>query len=258
MSDMPPPSGPPAGKPADAPAPEPEKPAIIHVPPPPPRKPWWRTDVGMGALVAGSLLLLAIIIGAARGDSTPSGSDTREKRTIEKQSESFAEARDEREERDEKAEPTKGETPKPKPKPKPVDPVASMQADVMKNLRDEVGKESATSVTCDTETAPGVIWCEAIYQGDEKWDGDEEEYAREMGGVFHELFRDTEVVDITVHAQTTTMDELGKETPNDDALVVNMTRSGWESIDWDNLQITDPTNMKLAAESYLWRLTLDM
>lgn len=117
-----------------------------------------------------------------------------------------------------------------KPKPK-ADPLKTLETDVRNNASEETGDEPQ-HVACSKGND-----CTVRVRFDVGWDGKQDETARTIGGVFHELFRDTDVETLTVEALTTTVNpNTGKETKDDEVARLTITRAKWETIDWDNLQ----------------------
>lgn len=136
---------------------------------------------------------------------------------------------------------------------KKLTPIQALEADVRKNAIDEVGKDRVQSAMC--ERIEGAVWCGVSYRVGSTWDASEDEVARDLGGMLHELFRDTKVNDLTVNGLMDVTDELGNETKDFTAMTINMKRGGWNQVDWDNLKVQDPTRLQDVSEFYVFKLT---
>lgn len=198
---------------------------------------WWqrRGKAAKSAIVIASLLIVVAVF--ADDPATETDKDTSSKaRAAEKDNNPVVDAP--------KDEPAKTAAPA-----KPVDPMARLTKDVKKNAIDQVTSKRVKSASCAKDT--GAVLCTVEYRLGSMWDGDDEEVARDIGGMLHELFRDTDVQYLHVIALTDTTNELGKETKDNDVAWVMIRRSGWEQVDWDNLQYQDPVaGLRTVSEVY--------
>lgn len=122
----------------------------------------------------------------------------------------------------------------------------SLRSDVRNNVEDQSGNDSVIDVACASGS------CVVDYRLGEMWDADDNEVARDIGGVLHELFRDTKVKRIELNAHTTTIDDLGNETNDDRVAWIDITRAQWDGIDWDNLQHREPASgLRSVADAYV-------
>jgi hypothetical protein len=190
---------------------------------------WWRRRSGRQqvALVAVVLLVLVVLTPSEDPEPATASKDTKPKRQA---------AHDE---------------PKAAPKTpdKPEDPIKALERDVRKNAKDQVGGRRVAAVDCVKEGRD--VLCMVDYRLGDMWDADDDEVARDVGGMLHELFRDTTVEYLHVSALTTTVDELGNETKDDQVAWVIIRRSGWEKVDWDNLQYQSPMKgLRAVSEVY--------
>lgn len=135
---------------------------------------------------------------------------------------------------------------------KPKAPLSAMQKltkDVKKNAIQQAGKADFREASCARED--GAVLCSVSYELGSMWDADDDEVARDIGGMLHELFRDTDVQYLRVGGETTTVDKLGKETPHSEVAWVYIRRSGWDKVNWDNLQYKEPAaGLRAVSEVY--------
>lgn len=117
----------------------------------------------------------------------------------------------------------------------PADPIKKMTADIRSNTKDELGDSAVIEASC---TKAAV--CEVSARIDEFTD-DREGIAREVGGLLHELFRDTDAKRISVYAFLDLVNvETGKDMKDSQVAFITVDRAKWQTIDWDNLQHLDP------------------
>jgi hypothetical protein len=194
---------------------------------------WWKRRSGKQQLliVAGVLLVLLVLTPSDDPETASAGKDQVDKR--EAQAGAGGESKEAA---------------------KPADAIAALEQDVRKNAKDQVGAARVEEVVCAKDR--GAVLCTVDYQLGEMWDADDDEVARDVGGLLHELFRDTKVQYLHVNALTTTVDALGNETKDDQVAWVIIRRSGWEKIDWDNLQYQSPMKgLRAVSEVYADTLT---
>ena len=202
--------------------PPPTGPPVPTPLPVPPKKPLW-DRMNMWQRVAVVAMGAAIILALALGDTNDNSKPAPKKKVV-------------------------ASAPKPK-----LSPIRALEADVKKNAIDEVGKDRVDSAMCDT--IEGQVWCGVSYRVGSTWDASEDEVVRDLGGMIHELFRDTKVNDLTVNGLMDVTDELGNEKKDFTAMTITLQRADWQKVDWENLKVQDPTRLEDVAEFYIFKLT---
>lgn len=215
----------------DSPEPpgEPQQPQYlpaVPAPPIPPKQPsWWsrQSTKTKAGIIIGVVVVLALF--GATAEEPADEPASKERTTTERQRDA---------------------APKPA---KPKDPIATLTADVEKNAVDQVGTKRVKDVECAPEGR--VVQCRVEYRLGAMWDADDNEVARDVGGMVEELFRDTDVQYLHVRALTDTVDPLGNETKDDDVAWIIIRRAGWEKVNWKNLQHQEPIDgLRNVAEVY--------
>lgn len=197
---------------------------------------WWqrRSRRAKIAIVVAGLLVLLVAVTPAPEEDKPSKTTSDSERS----------AKD-----DEKPASKEADAPSPSKPARELTPIEKLERDVKKNAIDQVGKSRVKTVACTPEGR--VVQCAVDYRLSGMGDGDDNEVARDVGGMLHELFRDTDVQYLYVSALTDTVDGLGKETKDDRVAWVIIRRSGWEQVNWDNLQYLEPADgIRSVSEVY--------